>query len=524
MTAAPDSLAARVEAAEAALRNGALSRPNALALVEDGLARIALALGAARAAALVGDDGGAFVRCAAWPPLAPCHLVEVHADDEPVLHATRPTVVDGGMLATLGHEHVLALPVRGSVPGAFVLARAEPWTPPDLAAGDRLAALFGTLWAWAESEARFQRTVAELDDALVTFGHDARGRRVYASVTPQVEALTGLDPDALLAGDADWADLVFDDDRQRFADHDARLRAGQPSRVEVRLDVAGDTVWISERARPSVDAVGRPVAGGLLADVTLQKEAEAQLDRARRIAERAAQTRMAFLRMMSHELRTPLGAIRGFADLLVEEVAEIADAPPVVPEFAGTIRDASARALRLVTDLLDLSRLETGALDLRRQPVCLAAVARAAAGRHAAPLAAAGVALGVEAPGTAQVLADPARLDQVVDQLVSNAVRFTPTGRVDVRVWTEDGRARLAVADTGVGIADDVLEAVFEPFVQEDVRINRDAGGTGLGLAIAGRLAEQMGGTLSVQSVKGEGSTFTLALPLAEWARERVDT
>ncbi|WP_420456424.1 sensor histidine kinase [Rubrivirga sp.] len=510
-------LADRVDAAEAALRNVALSRPNALALIEAGAARLGEALGAEVAVAFVGEgQSDAFVRCAVWPPHATPGLAEVEADAAVPLRAARAATASA-LSGELGQPFALAVPVACSVPGAFVVGRREPWGPADLAAADRLGALFGTLWAWTEAEARFQRTVADLDDALFTFGHEPDGARAYVFVTPQAEALTGLDPDALLAGDADWADLVVPEDRAAFAAHDARLRQGEPSQVEVRLRLdGGEVVWLSERATPSVDAAGRPVAGGLLTDVTARKHAEAQLDRARRIAERAAQSRMAFLRMMSHELRTPLGAIRGFSDLLVEEVRALPGAPPEVAEFAGTIRDATGRALRLVADLLDLSRLETNALDLARQPVDLAALARSAAARYGPDLDARGVALDVATPADPVVVeADPARLDQVVDQLLSNAARFTPAGRVDVRVSVAGGRARLSVADTGVGITDDVLEAVFEPFVQEDARVNREYGGTGLGLAIASRLARQMGGTLAARSAKGEGSTFTLALPLA---------
>ncbi len=511
------TLADRVDAAEAALRNVALSRPNALALLEAGVARLGEALGAEVAVALVGEgQSDAYVRCAVWPPDATAALVEVEGADAAALRAARAGVADE-LAGCLGQPHALAVPVEGSVPGAFVLGRTDPWAPDDLAAADRLSALFGTLWAWTEAEARFQRTVADLDDALFTVGYERDGSRAYVFVTPQAEALTGLDPDALLAGDDDWADLVVEEDRAAFDAHDDRLRQGEPSQVEVRLRLdGGEVVWLSERATPSVDAAGRLVAGGLLTDVTARKRAEAQLDRARRIAERAAQTRMAFLRMMSHELRTPLGAIRGFSDLLVEEVRDLPGAPPEVAEFAGTIRDATGRALRLVTDLLDLSRLETGALDLARQPVDLAALARAAAERYGPDLAARDVALDVATPADPVLVeADPARLDQVVDQLLSNAARFTPAGRVEVRVWTARGRARLSVADTGVGITDDVLEAVFEPFVQEDVRVNREYGGTGLGLAIASRLTRQMGGALAARSAKGEGSTFTLTLPLA---------
>ncbi|PAP76125.1 sensor histidine kinase [Rubrivirga marina] len=510
------ALADRVDTAEAALRNAALSHPNALELMEVGVARLGEALDADVAVALVGEaQSAAFVRCAVWPPGATPDLVEVEGADAATFCQGDLVVVTGGPLADdLGQPHVLAVPVAGSAPGAFVFAAAAPWTPADEAAAARLGLLFGTLWAWVEAEARFQRTVADLDDALFTFGHDPDGRRAYVFVTPQAEALTGLDPDALLAGDADWADLVVEEDRAAFAAHDARLRMGDASHVEVRLRLdGGDVVWIAERATPSLDAAGRPVAGGLLADVTARKEAEAQLDRARRIAERAAQTRMSFLRMMSHELRTPLGAIRGFSDLLVEETRDL-NAPPEVAEFAGTIRDASDRALRLVSDLLDLSRLETGALDLARQPVDLGAVARTIAARHAPAAEAKSVTLGVLTPADPVLVeADPSRLDQIVDQLLSNAARFTNDGRIDVRLAVVGGEARLSVADTGVGITDDVLEAVFEPFVQEDARVNREYGGTGLGLAIASRLARQMGGSLTAQSAKDTGSTFTLALP-----------
>ena len=508
-------LADRVDAAEAALRNVALGRPGALALLEAGVARIGQALGAQIAVALVGEDlSDAFVRCAAWPPDAAADLVEIDARAAPALVGHRPAVVASGPLAEALGGAVLAVPVESAVPGAFVLSRADAWTEDHVAAAGRLAALFGTLWAWSEAEARFQRTVADLDDALFTFGHDDHGQRTYAFVTPQVEALTGLDPDALMAGDADWVALVVPEDRAAFEAHDARLRAGDASRVEVRLRLdGGDVVWISERATPSIDAAGRLVAGGLLADVTARKEAEAQLDRARRIAERAAGARMAFLRMMSHELRTPLGAIRGFADLLVEEATALDSVPPEIPEFAGTIRDASERALRLITDLLDLSRLETGALDLSRVPVDLGALTHVVAARHADGLRQRGIALAVDVPADAVVVqADPARAEQVVDQLLSNAARFTPSGSVSVRLSVVGGTARLAVRDTGVGIADDALDAVFEPFVQEDGRVNRAYGGTGLGLAVASRLARQMGGTLDAASVKGEGSTFTLTL------------
>jgi signal transduction histidine kinase len=218
---------------------------------------------------------------------------------------------------------------------------------------------------------------------------------------------------------------------------------------------------------------------------------------------------------MSHELRTPLGAIRGFAELLAIEVAEMPDAPPVVTEFTQTIGEASARALRLVSDLLDLARLETGALDLVLAPHDVAPLVRAAAARVAPDLARRGVALHVAADGAAVARADAARLEGVIGQLVGNAAAFTQAGRVGVCVARGESTVTIRVSDTGAGIDEAFLESLFEPFAQEDTRVNRDREGSGLGLAIARRLVEAMDGHLTVESVRGEGSAFTVTLPAA---------
>ena len=503
-----DPLRERVEAAEAALHALARSRPGLLALLESAAADVGRALGAGTVVALVGGaEPGAFTRCAVWPPDAAPGLVTATLEGAGgVVDVAAPPLREA-----LGAEHALALAVDGEVPAALVVGRARPWRPADRAAAERLAALVTTLWGRAEAEDRFARTVADLDDALFTVAHDAAGRRRYTFASPQVEALTGLDPDAVLAGDADWAALVHDGDRAAFEAHDARLRSGRPSSVDVRVRVGGEAVVLRERATPSRDAAGRAVAGGLLADVTAQHEAREHVERARRVAERAAHTRMAFLRTMSHELRTPLGVIRGFAELLAHEVEGLA-APPEVAEFSDTIQSAADRALRLVSDLLDLSRLETEALELQSLPVALGPLVAAVAGRHRPALAERGVALDVGAVD-AEALGDPARVEQVVDQLVSNAAKFTDRGAVSVSVSVGGGAVRVEVADTGLGMPADVLDAVFEPFVQGDARVNRRFEGSGLGLAIARRLAEQMGGGLEATSAEGEGSAFALTLP-----------
>ena len=516
--AAAVRLQRRVDRAEAALRTVALGGPNALALLEAASSQIRTAFDATAALALV-DADGRYVRCAAAPPHASPGIAEVDGAWWPAVRRGRSVVVARGepaseaLLSDLACPCGLIVPFTGAADGVFVLARDTPFSPAERIAAERLAALVSTLGAWAEADARFRRTVADLDDALFTVEHAPAGRNVLF-VTPQVEAVTGLDPDALLAGDADWAALVVPDDRDAWAAHDARLRAGERSRVEVRLAVGDDTVWVRERASPSVDAAGRLVSGGLLSDITAEKDAEARLQEARAIAERTAAARMGFLRMMSHELRTPIGAVRGFAELLEDEIADLPDAPDVVQEFAGTIRESSDRALGLVTDLLELSRLETGGVDLRMDPVELgAAVAAVVPGARAG--LAEGVVLHVHADAGVTARGDAARLENALERIVENAVRFTPEGEVTVRVTAADGSARVTVRDTGIGIGEGFLPQAFDPFTQEDSRINRAYGGSGLGLAIARRLVEHMGGTLTAESTPGAGSAFTVALPLA---------
>ena len=509
--AAVRALNERVATAEAALRRAALGHPDALALLEAATAHAADALGAAVGAAFVGAADGTLVRCVAVPPDALAETLDLAPF--PDARRGQTLALDGRRLGLDG-PGALLLPVSGAAPGVIALGRAAPFSEAERLAGARLAALFSTLWAWTDAEARFQRTVADLDDALFTVALD--GPREVVFVTPQIEALTGLDADAILAGDADWAALVHDDDRAAFDAHTDRLRAGEPSRIDVRIGLpGGETVWLSERATPGVDAAGRAVAGGLVSDVTAQKEAEATLDRARRVAERAADARMAFLRLMSHELRTPLGAIRGFADLLASEVGEMPQAPPVVAEFTGIIGEAANRALRLVSDLLDLARLETGSLDLARAPVDLSPLVRAQAARVETGLTSRGVALHVEADAPALALADAARVEQIVAQLAANAAAFTESGSVVFRVEALGAEVCVSVTDTGAGMDEVFLESLFEPFAQEDTRVNRDREGTGLGLAIARRLAEAMGGRLTAQSEKGAGSAFRLVLPAA---------
>jgi signal transduction histidine kinase len=173
------------------------------------------------------------------------------------------------------------------------------------------------------------------------------------------------------------------------------------------------------------------------------------------------------------------------------------------------IGENSERALHLVQRLFDLSRLETGSLALRSVPVELHPAIERVIARYDEPAITRGLVLRfLPAEAEPVLLADPERVEEVVDHLVSNAVKFTEYGEVTVTTAVSDTAVRLVVEDTGVGIDEAFLPGLFEPFSQEDYRLNRSHGGAGLGLAVARRLIDGMGGTIAVESRKNEGTRF----------------
>ena len=247
-------------------------------------------------------------------------------------------------------------------------------------------------------------------------------------------------------------------------------------------------------------------------------EAEA---RARREAEIANRTKDEFLSTLSHELRTPLTAVLGWAHLLQRSEPE----PERVKHGLAVIERNAALQLRLIEDLLDISRIVANDLEIKRAPVDLTTIIGGAleAARPSAEAAGVHLAVAVD-PTTGPVLGDADRLQQAVSNLLSNALKFTPRGgRIDVRLDRTDGRARVRLTDTGQGIAPGILPSIFDRFRQADSSRTRAHGGLGLGLAIARHLVELHGGTLTAESEgAGTGATFTILLPRQRDAESRA--
>jgi signal transduction histidine kinase len=228
-------------------------------------------------------------------------------------------------------------------------------------------------------------------------------------------------------------------------------------------------------------------------------------------AQASNQAKTEFLAAISHELRTPLTSIRGFAELM-----EIRLDDGRQREQAGMIRKAAEHLNQLLTEILDLVKVEAGAMRIEPSRVPLQPVLEGTVSFFGVTAAEKGLLLHVKmAPGVPDAIScDELRLKQILNNLLSNALKFTPSGSVVIEVEAPADRLLVHVVDTGPGIAAALHETIFERFRQGDGNVAHQHGGTGLGLALSRALAELMGGTLTVASVPGQGARFTLALPL----------
>src|SRR6266496_2743526 len=323
---------------------------------------------------------------------------------------------------------------------------------------------------------------------------------IITDVNKQMEALTGCTRDELIG--APFKDYFTDPELTACA------RDGKQTVVSYNAT----TFYDRNRTLQGVFAAAR--------DVTERKRVEAELRAAKAVAESASQTKSDFLASMSHEIRTPLNAIIGIADLLAKT--------PLAPEqdkYVQIFRRAGDNLLNLINDILDLSKVEASQLELERTGFSLndhlEKVTEMVAGRAREK----GLVLVCEiAPNVpADLVGDPTRLRQVLLNLLGNAIKFTESGEVSLRVTPDADSSvpialRFTISDTGIGIPGEKLGQAFERFTQADSSTTRRFGGSGLGLTISKRLVELMGGRIWVESRVGVGSVFAFAVPLEIWA------
>ncbi|MEA2796011.1 MAG: hypothetical protein QOI87_3391 [Bradyrhizobium sp.] len=356
-------------------------------------------------------------------------------------------------------------------------------------------------------------------DALMTT--DPSG--IITDVNKQMEALTGCSRDELIG--APFKDCFTDPERaeaaiklvlgvKKVTDYELTARARDGKQTVVSYNAT--TFYDRSRTLQGVFAAAR--------DVTERKRVEAELQQAKAAAEHASQAKSDFLASMSHEIRTPMNAIMGVADLLAKT-----DLSAAQEKYVQIFRRAGDHLLDLINDILDLSKIEASQLELEQRGFSLKEKLEKVTEMVAPRAKEKGLTLVCEiAPNVPDdVVGDSTRLRQVLLNLLGNAIKFTQSGQVSLRVApcpesssSTAMRFTFTVADTGMGIPGDKLDQVFERFTQADSSTTRRFGGSGLGLTISKRLVELMGGRIWVESEVGQGTAFAFTVPLEIWAAD----
>jgi signal transduction histidine kinase/CheY-like chemotaxis protein len=319
---------------------------------------------------------------------------------------------------------------------------------------------------------------------------------------------------------ADFMACLHPDDRPRIGDAlAAALTSAEQFELEFRVVTrGGEERFVFGSGRIERDAEGNALSVvGVNLDVTARKQVEEEMRRARDLAEAANEAKSHFIANMSHELRTPMNGIIGMTELALE--TELTDTQR---EYLKVVRTSADGLLTILNDILDFSKIDAGELHLEAipfsLPITLAETLKAISAR--AQRKQLELVLDMPADMPAFSLGDPGRIRQILVNLCDNAVKFTSTGEIVVRVRATPLPGRdtdlisLAIEDSGIGIAPEKLDQIFEAFRQVDASVTRQFGGTGLGLSITRQLTSLMGGSISVESVLGRGSTFHVELPL----------
>jgi PAS domain S-box-containing protein len=346
------------------------------------------------------------------------------------------------------------------------------------------------------AEERYRLLVETLP--LATYVDRSGGEPGVDWISPQIERITSYPAEEWISDPYLFRKVLHPHDLDRvLAEMDRVRQTGEGVDHEYRLVRRdGSVVWIHDLAI-NVEEDGERFARGFIVDVTDRREADRMKDE--------------FVALVSHELRTPLTSIRGYLELMQED-SNLTDEQK---RHLKTVDRNADRLQRVVGDLLFVAQVEAGRLTLERRAVDLNEIVREAIDACSPTAAAKEVELATELGQLPELTGDRARLAQVLDNLISNAVKFTPGGgRVTVCTTHTEDTVELAVMDTGMGISEDELPKLFQRFFRTERATVTAIPGTGLGLAIARAIVEGHAGQIEVASVEGEGTTFRVSLPL----------
>lgn len=368
---------------------------------------------------------------------------------------------------------------------------------------------------YEESRQRYRSLFENNPDAVFSFDLDGSPR----TVNPAAETLTGYLADDLRS--ATFWSLVVPEDRARMRKRFGAAAGGAPQDAETAL-----VHRTGRRVDARITLVPIVVAGGILGvyciaeDITERKRAQAERESlllrervARAEAEAANQAKSDFLAVVSHELRTPLNSVVNFTDLLLDgEAGPLAEVQRRhLERVAGNARQLQ----RMIEEVLGYARLDSGQVEIQLERVDVGMVAAELAREAEGAARRKEIVIHCAPDGDCGAQTDPRRVRELLRAVLSNAVKFTDAGRVEIAVRREPAWVAVAVTDTGIGIDPSHAERIWDPFWQAEHPLNRRTGGSGLGLSVARRLAGLLGGDIAVDSIPGQGSTFTIRLPLA---------
>jgi PAS domain S-box-containing protein len=364
----------------------------------------------------------------------------------------------------------------------------------------------------AASEARFHAIFDQAAIGIVLA--DRMGR--LQQVNRAMERMFGYEPGGMLGKFA--VSFVSSDDFLTLSRLFEELASGVRDGYECELRCRhreGRLLWIRANASVLCDAAeGSFFSIHTIENITVRKQAEEALKRSKDAAETATRAKSEFLSSMSHEIRTPMTAILGFAGMLMDGIAD-----PDLRDAVVTIQRNGNYLMEIVNDILDLSKIEAGKLEIEHIPCSPRQIVGEVVDMIKVRAEAKGIMLQLECVGfiPQTILSDPVRLRQIVLNLVDNAVKFTERGLVRLTMkWSaprdQTPQLQLDVVDTGIGMSPKQLDRLFAPFVQADASLSRRFGGSGLGLVICKRLAELLGGDIQVHSALGKGAAFSVVV------------
>ncbi len=367
--------------------------------------------------------------------------------------------------------------------------------------------------ALEESEANFRQISETINDVFYLYNI---AEKRYEYISKNCQAVLGVDQDFFYRGENYNKTFVFEDDKQKMVDANTLINSGIAYEVEFRAVINQEVRWIKEKSFPIKDETGKAIKNsGICTDITHLKRQEDELVRAKVQAESANRVKSEFLANMSHEIRTPMNAILGFSEILFGQQAD-----PKLKSYIGYITSAGKNLITLIDDILDLSKIEAGKVEIISVSMHLKEFVSELTNMFSIFLESKGVALNVVVSPTlpTHIRIDVIRLRQVLYNLLGNASKFTERGSITITASPAEKNKQqivFAISDTGIGIPADQHELIFEAFRQQDGQNTRKYGGTGLGLTITRRLVGLMGGTISMESQVDYGSTFTVSIPYA---------